>query len=270
MEPKDPPSRRFQRSLLVETDAEHPADEDRYGTGYLPAHEDCRNPDLDSLGLGLPEGQTYRYEVAAHLGVVGEERRKRELGWYVAPAYLGPYEDPYDLGYDRPRPQDRREERQPDDERKREKTYQAASERGQNAGDKVAQPRVVDDADEHSDERYERQHVPYDLVYGLAAALEQDPDDAAHDAPDPGDKAGDTPSAKRRRLFGALPGERAFRCGLLRNRSFLCRSLLSAFSLVGQAYVVRAHPGDVDVLLDELGQRPRLTHGRQVDCWDAL
>jgi len=74
------------------------------------------DPDLDRLGLGLPQRQADRYEIAAHLGVVGEERGECVLGRYVARSYLGPYEDPHDLRDNRPRPQDRREERQPDDE----------------------------------------------------------------------------------------------------------------------------------------------------------
>ena len=45
--------------------------------------EDRGDPDLDCLGLGFTECQTYWYEVAADLYVVCEERGRRTAGlWH--------------------------------------------------------------------------------------------------------------------------------------------------------------------------------------------
>ena len=66
--------------------------------------EDRGDPDLDCLGLGFTECQTYWYEVAADLYVVCEERRQGVLRVYGTTSDLVSYEDAYDLCYDSPGP----------------------------------------------------------------------------------------------------------------------------------------------------------------------
>ena len=106
-----------------------------------------------------------------------------------------------------PGPRTGEEERQTDDHGEDQEPDEAVRERREGVGDQVTEARGGDDADEHGHEGHERQNVPDDRVYGLAPALEQDPDDPAHAAPETGYEAGE-PAAHLAAL--AAPGARAW------------------------------------------------------------
>src|SRR5512132_1467690 len=168
----------------VEAEAEQVGDHHRGRPGDHPGEQHRRHPDLDSLRLGLAQGQPDGDEVAADLGVDREQGGQRVLGRDLALADLHADQRADDLGDDRARPQQRRQHRQRADDAHQQQPAQAGGERRQVVGDELADPGGQDEADDQRDERHEGQDVADHHVDGFTPGLVERTDDPADGAAD--------------------------------------------------------------------------------------
>ena len=229
-------------SALVKSCACNPCDDDGERAGHKARVEDSRHADLDGLGICLGKAESNGDEVAGTLHVDRKDCGKREVRRDVSESDLNADEDADNLCDDRAGPKEWGEEREGADQREDDEPHRGCGKRRDEMRNEVAEARAENDADQHGDERHERQDGCDECIDGLAPRLIERSDDAAHHLSDLRHEAAG--------LLGDLLRGIVFRLRLFRLDCCGCRR--GCRRTVAERDVLRLDARDVDIFLDIL------------------